>query len=380
MYMMRRIIGLCLLLVLSQSLFGQQKMYSSEVYRMGEEGYNTFRIPAIILGSDGKTLLAFAEARKNSRSDTGDIDLVLKRSEDGGRTWGKMIKVWNDVENVCGNPAPIVDRRSGKIILLATWNLGADHEKDILRNRATDTRRVFVLTSADNGIHWSEAKEITSSVKLPGWTWYATGPCHAIQLEKGKHKGRIVVPCDHAYLKDTVTVYRSHLIYSDDGGKHWKLGAISADDGNESTVAELNDGRLLLNMRTSGESRKLQKCRLLAFSADGGSGLADTRPEPQLTEPVCQGSMLSFRTERAKESLLLFSNPNATDKRKDLSVRVSKDMGANWERLFQVCSGPSAYSDLVQFSGNLLGVIYETGDLKPSERISFDVFNLQGIK
>ena len=83
-------------------------------------------------------MLAFAEARKHSRSDTGDIDLVLRRSTDGGRTWGDIITVWDDAGNVCGNPAPVVDRETGRILLLSTWNDGTDHEKDIHARTAKD--------------------------------------------------------------------------------------------------------------------------------------------------------------------------------------------------------------------------------------------------
>src|SRR5690606_3877854 len=123
------------------------------------------------------TLLAFAEGRKGGCSDTGDIDLLLKRSFDGGKTWGKLQVVWDDGENTCGNPAPVVDRETGQIFLLATWNLGTDHEKEIIKGKSKDTRRVFVSASVDDGETWKPMKEITKRVKRKAWTWYATGPC-----------------------------------------------------------------------------------------------------------------------------------------------------------------------------------------------------------
>ncbi|MFO1520647.1 MAG: sialidase family protein [Kiritimatiellia bacterium] len=118
------------------------------VYVSGQGGYHTYRIPALARTNAG-TLLAFCEGRRNSSSDTGDIDLLVRRSADGGVTWGPPIVVWNDGANTCGNPAPVVDTATGTIHLLSTWNLGTDAEGKIIIGVSTDTRRVFVLTSTD---------------------------------------------------------------------------------------------------------------------------------------------------------------------------------------------------------------------------------------
>lgn len=104
---------------------------TTDIYQKGQDGYTCFRIPAIVQSKAG-TLLAFAEARKNSCSDTGNIDLVVKRSEDGGKTWSRIITVWDDGDNVCGNPSPIVDQETGRIILISCWNLG-----ETMRNKSS---------------------------------------------------------------------------------------------------------------------------------------------------------------------------------------------------------------------------------------------------
>ena len=115
-----------------------------DLFVEGDAGYAGYRIPAIVRAADG-ALLAFAEARRNDKHDAGDIDLVMRRSTDGGRTWGPTTVVWDDGANTCGNPAPVVTGRRGEIVLLATWNAGGDRERAIERNAASDTRRVFVL-------------------------------------------------------------------------------------------------------------------------------------------------------------------------------------------------------------------------------------------
>ena len=122
-------------LALSGQVFGQEKEALDFLFESGTEAYQCFRIPAIVTSTQG-TLLAFAEGRKKGCSDTGDIDLVMKRSEDHGRTWSTLILIWDNGKNVCGNPAPVVDQSTGTIHLLSTWNLGEDHEREIIDGKS----------------------------------------------------------------------------------------------------------------------------------------------------------------------------------------------------------------------------------------------------
>ena len=150
-----------------------------DVFVAGHEGYHTFRIPSVIAVPASRqnrtgALLAFCEGRKNSRGDAGDIDLVLKRSLDGGKTWGSLQVVWDDGANTCGNPCPVIDRKTGTIWLLLTHNLGEDSEKQIEERTGKGTRTVWVTKSADNGATWARPVEITKTTKRDNWTWYAT--------------------------------------------------------------------------------------------------------------------------------------------------------------------------------------------------------------
>lgn len=346
---------------------------ATDVYRSGDAGYACFRIPAIVRAADG-ALLAFAEARRDGVADKGDIDLVVRRSTNNGRTWGELIVVWDDGENTCGNPAPVVVRETGRIVLLACWNRGGDHERDIEAGRAADTRRVYSLCSDDNGVTWSRPAEITSAVKRPEWTWYATGPCHAIQKARSPHKGRLVVPANHKWVEEDGTIASaSHLIWSDDAGATWQLGAVSQPGGNESTVAELSDGKLMLNMRHYDRADSLRLC---AVSADGGATWKETWEETQLIEPRCQGSLLSYTPAGDKPHALLFSNPRSR-KRENLTIGISRDNGRTWNRFVGVWPGRAAYSDLVCLPDGSVGVLYENGDPGGKEalyrRITFEV-------
>jgi len=340
-----------------------------DVFTEGDAGYAGYRIPVIVRAADG-ALLAFAEARRNDKRDAGDIDLVMRRSVDDGRTWGPMTVVWDDGENTCGNPAPVVIGRTGEIVMLATWNAGGDRERAIEKRTSADTRRVFVLRSTDHGASWSTPREITEEVKLPEWTWYATGPCHAIEKRRRPHKGRLVVPANHKRLDDRGVVESySQLLYSDDRGATWHLGAVSQRGGNESTVAETSDGRLVLNMRHYDRPDSL---RLYAVSADGGTHWCDRGEWPELPEPRCQGSMLNLTRKGRPTRTLLFSNPLHPRKRLNLSLSVSRDDGRTWSHYRTVFAGPAAYSDLVRLDERHVGVLYENGDEKDLyRRISF---------
>ncbi len=245
------------------------------LYVSGEDGYHTYRIPALAVTSQA-TILAFCEGRKGSQGDAGDIDLLVKRSTDNGRNWGAQQIIWDDNGNTCGNPCAVVDRETGLISVLMTWNRGDDRESQIIAQTSRDTRRVFVTHSADDGLSWSKPREITSATKRADWTWYATGPGSGIQIEHGQHKGRLVIPCDH--IEAGTKHYYSHVIFSDDHGQTWQLGGSTPrHQVNECEVVELCDGRLMLNMRNYDRSKK---SRQVAVSDDGGLTWKEQRFDP----------------------------------------------------------------------------------------------------
>jgi sialidase-1 len=337
----------------------------TDVFVSGTAGYHTYRIPAIVTSTKG-TVLAFCEGRKNSAKDTGTIHLLLKRSTDGGKTWGDQQMVWVDGDNVCGNPAPVVDQSTGDIWLLMTWNVGSDGEREIKEAKGQDTRRVFVSRSTNDGVNWTKPVEITGSVKKPHWRWYATGPVNGIQLMRGPHRGRLVIPANHTdHTNPEQHPSHSHVIYSDDHGQTWQWGGTEDEMTNESTVVELSDGTLLQNMRSyHGEHR-----RAIGVSHDGGVSWSRTIRDEALIEPVCQASILRYSWPKGNESgRILFSNPSST-KREKMTVRLSEDEAATWPISKVLHRGPAAYSCLTVLPGGAIGCLYECGEKAPYERI-----------
>ncbi|MBR5333790.1 MAG: exo-alpha-sialidase [Alistipes sp.] len=344
-----------------------QEFSATTIFKQGMEGYSTFRIPAIVATKSG-TLLAFAEARRDGLDDTGNIDLVMRRSTDGGETWSDMQIVWDDGRNCCGNPAPVVLRRSGRVVLAMTWNRGEDSEHAIMHRTSIDSRRVFVTYSDDEGISWSIPKDITDSTKLPSWTWYATGPCHAIELRSRPYRGRIVVPCDHGAYNGKGSDYMAHLIYSDDGGASWHIGGIM-QGGNESTVAECRDGSLMFNSRWQAGDERF--ARHYAIGSQGGVQLGEVIRDPQLPEPVCQGAIIGYSKRGKPTDNLLFVNPTSTKRREKLTLRQSHDGGKTWDDGILIEPGFAAYSDLVVLRDGDVGILYERGKRTPYEEIVF---------
>ncbi|AJZ85412.1 MULTISPECIES: exo-alpha-sialidase [Streptomyces] len=361
---------------------GAARSYEVSVpFRAGTEGYTSYRIPAVVLTHAG-TVLAFAEGRVDSSADYGHIDLVLKRSADGGRTWGALQIVARDEDGTAGNPAPVVldgGPHDGRVLLVHIRSAASATEDRIRRGEvsAADGRRVWLTYSDDDGASWSGAREITASIKRPEWRWYATTPGHALQLRYGAHAGRIVVAANHS-LPPTVpgddgTEGRyngGHDLLSDDDGATWRIGYVDDNpDGyvnvNETTAAQLSDGRVYFNTRTDATA---PGNRADAHSGDGGATLdLPFRPQAGLVAPVVEGSVLHL----GEPDALLFSGPADPAYRALMTVRTSHDGGVTWHPTHTVNGLPAAYSDLVRLDEATVGLLYETGDFSAYSTITF---------
>lgn len=338
------------------------------IFEQGENGFEAYRIPAIVKTEEG-TLLAFAEARKTrSAGDSGDIDLVLKRSSDDGKTWSDAITVWDDGTNTCGNPVPITGE-NGIIHLLMTWNNGEDKWGTITSGTGKDTRRAFYCFSEDDGLTWSSPVEITSSIKDESWDWYGTGPCHGIMMKNSKYAGRLISPNYFTVKQNGKVTSFSHAAFSDDGGKTWKAGSPVPEGGvGECSIAELNDGSLMLNMRASdGFYRKY------SISTDGGSTWSKPAADNELIDCDCQGCILS------DGEFLFFSNAASATERINMTVRKSADEGNTWTGLYTVYSGKSGYSDIVEINDEEIAVYYEGGENRYTDGLDFKIIKKSSI-
>lgn len=351
-----------------------------QVFQSGTERYHTFRIPAIVRATNG-TLLAFAEGRKNHSGDSGDIDLVLRRSFDHGRTWGPLQIIGGDGTNTFGNPTPIVDTSTGKIVLLSTHNAGNVTETELLTGAVND-RRAFVQDSTDHGATWSAAREITSTTKRADWRYYATGPGHGIQLARGPHAGRFIAPCNHSTTNDAGRLaWAVHLLCSDDGGASWRIGAVDSPsrsllDPNECSAVDLTDGRIY----TLARNEEVDSAGHRAFGISRDTGETFEAPfaiDASLVSPVVQGSVLRCTAvdQGGAVNRILFSAPGHPSQRAKMTVRSSFDETRTWTAGKVLYDGPSAYSDMVNLPEGKVGLLYESGVNHPYERITFATFS-----
>jgi len=362
------------------------------------EGYHTFRTPGVVRAMNG-TLLAFAGAHVNDAEDWGHVEMVLKRSTDGGRTWGPLRVVAADPPNKVANHVPVVDRMTGRVHLFVVRTAGHVVGSDIINGNVSpeDAPRPFVLYSDDHGVTWSDPVEITADVKLPDMRHYVGGPGHGIQLTKGRYAGRLLLAGNHSVLPpegDKPPVVGSHVTYSDDGGETWQLGAIDRhDDGmvhpNETTLVELEDGTVYFNTRNQRGASPGH--RAATTSSDGGTTFdAPFQIVPDLQTPIVHASLLELTRRTDGQQRIVFSAPGHPSSRENLTLWSSLDGADSWRQGLVLYDGPSGYSDLVEVvdteRDSLLGVIFENGPRLSSEpylsyhqRVSFARVPLQSL-
>lgn len=359
--------ALILLLVLASAAPAAPALLEqTTLWTAGQDGYHTYRIPALLVTAKG-SVLAFCEGRKTGSSDHGDVDLIAKRSTDGGRTWSPRSIVHEEggeAKITIGNPCPVVNVKTGTIWLPFT----------------RDNKAVFITSSTDDGQTWSTPRNLSATTMKPDWDWVATGPGVGIQLTRGPHKGRLVIPSDHKRtLAGKQLEWNSHMMFSDDGGQTWQISAPIQAGGNECQVIEREDGSLLVNMRMQGGWQGL---RGTATSTDGGATWTAISHEKQLPCPKCQGSLLRYDEKR-----LLFSNPfppepkdgKPSGARMRLTIRQSADDGRTWPLAKRLHEGPSAYSTLARLPDGTVLCLYESGGKNACQSLLLARFNLEWL-
>lgn len=316
----------------------------TELAHAGAGGYHTYRIPALV-NTPAQSVLALFEARRDSRRDDAPIDLLLRRSTDGGRTWSPPSVVVHDGDRTCGNPCLVVDSRRGRVLLTF----------------CKDNQQVFLCHSDDDGMTWSEPRQITAQAVDPGWSYVGTGPGHGVQLPSG----RLLIPCWADESPGPVTwreppacwgqVQSSYVLYSDDGGQCWERGEkLEHDISDECQAVSVGD-RVYLTLR----SRQGRLCRSHAWSDDGGRQWSPVVVDPELPDPSCQGSIIEL--DGGSIALAHVADPHA---RARLTLRRSDDGCQTWTRSRVLYEGAAAYSDLaVTAEGDVL-CLFEADDYK----------------
>lgn len=379
-----RHLSLLLLFILMSIASAEPLLEKVDVFPANTNGIARYRIPGIVVTQKG-TVLAYSEARRNSSSDWGEIEIHLRRSTDGGKTWeaGKHIahhgarlegnphkkKDGGEKEQTVNNPVAIVDRDTGAIEFLYCINYA----------------RCYAMRSTDDGVTWSTPVDVTATFepfrKHYDWKVIATGPGHGIQL----NSGRLVVPIWLAYGKEgDHAPSAAATIYSDDHGKTWLAGDLAVPNNsefgnpNETMLAELSDGRVMLVTRSVSKPNR----KIITLSPNGATGWSKPTFHDQLWEPIC---MASITAHPAKPGTLIYSNPHTLKldkdgketpagrgKRENLSIKLSRDDGKTWPVSKTLDAGPSAYSDLAVLPDGTVLCLWETKNDIQCARFNLD--------
>jgi len=303
--------------------------------------FDIYRLPSLVKTSNG-TLLAFAEKRPGFFDD-GDKDVVVKRSFDNGDTWSDLIVIDSNEKNSSSNPAPIYDEINDRVVLVFSHFSGSEVN-------ASDNR-LYVSFSDDDGATWTERKDISSVIPNPD-KLFLPGPGHAIQLQHPPYVGRLVVPAW------AMTGY-VQLIYSDDFGDTWHLGAQSTAEAvgtriNETTITELNNGAVYVVARNAGGDSDKVKSENVSY--DGGVTFAQLFTETdKFPGPVVQGALLTF-----SDDLILFSTPTDNSSRKRMGIIASNNSGETWGEPLILSDDAAAYNDMAKIDENTVGVLVES--------------------
>lgn len=332
------------------------------LFEKGDDGIAEFRIPSMITTKKG-TVIAVCDARVDRSGDVpNNIDLVMRKLEKGSEKWTQLKRIVNFAgKHGAADPSLIQDRKTGRIFLFYGFCPGRNN----VNEGANRERRHLMLQyvySDDEGENWSTPVHVDYAIREDGWQSIWSSPGRGIQLING----RLIIPCT---VNKTTKVMSTILVYSDDHGETWKTIEV-AENINEPTLAEFANGDLMINARNQLEDRK---CRAITTSKDGGETWSQPFVDRNLPDPNCQGSFIRnvFKVGKEKKDFLILSNNATNDGRKSMTIKLSDDNGKTWNYEKLIHEGPSAYSCLTIMPNGNIGLLYESGEKSPYERVTF---------
>lgn len=349
------------------------------VRHAGDDGAAAFRIPGLVTTNKG-TLLGVYDVRYNSSVDLQEhIDIGLSRSIDGGKTWEKMrlplaFGEYGELpaaQNGVGDPSILVDTKTNTIWIVAAWTHGMGNQRAWWSSQqgmdVNHTAQLVLVKSTDDGKTWSEPINITEQVKHPEWYFLLQGPGRGITMEDGT----LVFPIQYIG-KDRIP--NAGIMYSKDRGETWTIHNHARTNTTEAQVAEVVPGTLMLNMRDNrGGSRAVYTTSDLVMTWKEHESSRTALPEP-----VCMASLISVKAADnvLGKDILIFSNPNTTNARKNITIKISLDGGNTWAHQLLLDEGENwGYSCLTMVDKETIGILYESS----VAHMTFQCINLKDI-
>ncbi len=348
-----------------------QKSASEMEHRMGvgvrypgDDGSAAFRIPGLVTSNKGTLLGVYDIRYKHSGDLQADVDIGLSRSTDKGQTWEKMRVIMDmgeygglpEAQNGIGDPSILVDEESGTIWTVAAWTYGMGTGRawtnSLQGMGVNETAQLMLTKSVDDGKSWSELINITAQVKDPSWYFLLQGPGRGICMSDGT----LVFPIQFI---DKDRIPNAGIMYSKDKGKNWKLHNAARSNTTEAQVCEVEPGVLMLNMRDNrGGSRAVSITKDLGMTWEDHPS-----SRKALQEPVCMASIIKVDAADnvLGKKILLFSNPDATNGRHNMTIKASLDNGLTWPyKLLLDAEECWGYSCLSMVDDQTVGILYES--------------------
>lgn len=356
-------------LILAASLHAAEPEFF-DVFVPGKDGYPALRIPSVVVTKQG-SVLAFAEARK-TLGDQSENDIVTKRSTDGGATWSALKLIHDDGANSLNNPTAVTEQKSGRVFLM--YQRIPSHLKESSKETASgldgpDIYRNLLVWSDDDGLTWTQPLDVTATTKRPERaTTICSGPGAGIQLTRGAHTGRLIIP----FNEGPFWQWQNFAVFSDDAGRTWRFGndapgALLPDaklgtrsQVNEVQMVEMNDGGVRLDSRQFAGAR----VRKTATSNDGSMTWSNVADISDIRDPSCMAGVLRYSFDDGEgKGRIIHTGPDST-KRDHGTVYLSLDDGATFPVKRELYAGGFAYSVPIHLADGRVGVLFESDNYK----------------
>ena len=345
---------LLLLNFLTIAVFAQEYkalQFQNLFFTQPGDGISCYRIPALVTAPNGNLIAAIDQRVPNcgDLNRSKDINIVIRRSADNGKTWLPMEMVVDyPLGKSASDPSMIVDQITGAIFLFFNY-MDLDTEKDIYYLK--------VIKSTDNGKTWSAPKDITSQIAKPEWQkdfkFITSG--RGIQTSTGK-------------LVHTMVNLKSglYLFGSDDHGESWHYINTAIQPADESKIVELTNGHWMVNSRVNNKG-----FRYVHTSADLGKTWL-SEPDSTLVDPGCNASIIRYTSIKAgsNKNRLLFANANDKADRKNMTIKISYDEGKTWSKGKTIYAGSAAYASMTILANGDIGLFFEKEGYKENVFVS----------